>query len=203
VASFALFLAAAPVLLVRSPSNGATVAISIYLVSILCLFGVSALFHRVRWSPPARRKMRRLDHSMIFLAIAGSYTAIGGLALGGSNRLLILALVWVGAIVGVTLRQVLLDAPKWVVAVPYVVVGWSALLVLAPLMHALGGWGFTWLMAGGLFYTFGAIAYSAKRPNPVPGIFGYHEVFHAGTLLGAACHYVTILCFAIPVAARH
>jgi hemolysin III len=100
----------------------------------------------------------------------------------------------------VVLRQVWLDAPKWVIAIPYIVVGWSALAVLTALFHVLGGWGFGWLMAGGLFYTAGAIAYSAKRPNPIPGVFGYHEVFHLGTVLGASCHFIVIVFFALPIA---
>lgn len=147
--------------------------------------------------------MRRIDHSTIFLAIAGSYTAIGGLALVGTTRWVILALVWGGALIGVAVRQLWLDAPKWVIAIPYIVVGWSAMIVFPQLMHALGGWGISWLLAGGLAYTLGAIAYSAKRPNPVPGIFGYHEVFHSGTFIGAGCHYVVILFFALPLAATH
>ncbi len=198
--AFFVFLAASPWLLAQSPSAGATVAISIYVVSILGLFGVSALFHRVRWSEKGRRRMRRLDHSMIFLAIAGSYTGVAGLALTGTPRLVILLLVWVGGAAGVVLRQVWLDAPKWVIAIPYIVVGWSALAVLTALFHVLGGWGFGWLMAGGLFYTAGAIAYSAKRPNPIPGVFGYHEVFHLGTVLGASCHFIVIVFFALPIA---
>lgn len=201
--SFFLFLVAAPILFVRSPSVGATVAISVYVASILALFGVSALFHRVKWGPVGRRRMRRLDHSTIFLAIAGSYTAVGGLALRGGARVAILVLVWIGAIAGITIRQVWLDAPKWVIAIPYIVVGWSALFFLPELLHQLGGWGFGWLLAGGVFYTAGAIAYSAKKPNPLPGIFGYHEVFHTGTFLGASCHYVVILFFALPLAASH
>ena len=202
VASFVLFLLAMPILFVRSPSTGATIALSVYAISILSLFGVSALFHRVRWGEVGRRRMRRLDHSTIFFAIAGSYTAVAGLCLMGTTRISILLLVWLGGLAGVVVRQVWLDAPKWVIAIPYIVVGWSALIVLPQLVHSLGGWGFAWLMAGGAAYTAGAVAYSAKAPNPVPGVFGYHEVFHAGTFLGASCHYVVILFFALPIATR-
>jgi len=200
VVSFFIFLLAAPILFIRSPSAWDTVAISIYVFSILALFGVSALFHRVRWGESGRRKMRRLDHSTIFLAIAGSYTAVAGLALSGLSQTVILCWVWTGAIVGLVIRQCWLDAPKWVIAIPYIVVGWSAVIFLPQLLHALGCWGFGWLVAGGLFYTIGAIAYSAKRPNLVPGVFGYHEVFHAGTVMGAASHYIVILYFALPIA---
>lgn len=202
VGSFVVFAGISPFLLAAAPTTTAFVSLLIYVVSILGLFGVSALFHRVRWSDAGRRRMRRLDHSMIFLAIAGSYTAVAGLALQGDARNVILLTVWFGGVAGVILRQVWLDAPKWVIAIPYIVVGWCALLVLPQLFHALGAWGFAWLMLGGLSYTIGAIAYSMKRPNPVPGVFGYHEVFHTGTVLGAACHLVVIAFFALPIASR-
>ena len=133
VGAFCAFLLAAPWLYVESPSVGATIAVSIYVFSILALFGVSALFHRVPWGPVGRRRMRRADHSTIFLAIAGSYTAVGGLVLSGTPRLAILLLVWVGGAAGVAVRQLWLDAPKWAIAIPYIVVGWSALAVLPPL----------------------------------------------------------------------
>lgn len=201
LASFVLFALGAPILLVRSPSVGATLILSVYIASLLSLFGVSALFHRVRWSVPARRRMRRLDHSTIFVAIAGSYTAVVGLALTGTTRVVLLVLMWTGAAAGIAFRQIWLDAPKWAIAIPYIVVGWSALLVLPQLLHAMGGWGCTWLLLGGLCYTAGALAYSLRRPNPIPGVFGYHEVFHSGTFLGALCHYIVILYFALPVAA--
>ena len=200
--SFIVFACISPFLLAAAPSTEAFISLLIYVISILGLFGVSALFHRVRWSETGRRRMRRLDHSMIFLAIAGSYTAVAGLVLTGGARIAILVLVWGGGIAGVVLRQVWLDAPKWVIAIPYIVVGWSALAVLPQLFHQLGGWGFGWLIAGGLFYTIGAIAYSAKKPNPIPGVFGYHEVFHTGTLLGATCHFIVVAFFAIPIASR-
>ena len=200
VVSFFVFLVVAPWLLLESPSVGATIALLIYIASMLALFGVSGLFHRVRWAPKARRRMRRLDHSTIFIAIAGSYTAVAGLVLLGTPRLEILLVVWVGGVIGIIQRQLWIDAPKWVNAIPYIVVGWSALLVLPPLFHALGVAGFAWLMAGGLFYTIGAVAYSLKRPNPIPGVLGYHEVFHAGTVLGALCHFVVVAFFALPLA---
>jgi hemolysin III len=201
VAFFAFLVAIAP-LYSRCSTTGSYVAVSIYVFSILSLFGVSALFHRVAWGEKGRRRMRRLDHSTIFLAIAGSYTAVGGLVLVGTARIVMLVLVWGGALAGLLIRQLFLDLPKWVIAIPYVVVGWSALLYLGPLLHALGGWGFAWLLAGGIAYTAGAVAYMAKRPNPIPGVLGYHEVFHAGTVLGAGCHYIVILCFALPIVAR-
>ena len=187
-------------LVLSAPSTGAAAALTVYSVAITALFGVSALFHRRTWGPVGRRRMRRADHSTIFVAIAGSYTAVGGLALAGTARTALLATVWGGAVLGIALRQLWLDAPKWVVALPYVVVGWSALLVLPPLFHALGVAGSVLLLLGGVAYSAGAIAYATKRPNPVPGVFGYHEVFHACTLVGATLHYVVIAGFCLPLA---
>jgi hemolysin III len=189
---------AAPFVVARAPTVGAAFALAIYMTSIIALFGVSAAFHRVRWSPAARRRMRRADHATIFIAIAGTNTAVAGLALRGWAQILILSLVWGGAVVGITVRQLWLDAPKWAVAVPYVVVGWCAMVVLPQLLHALGGAGFGLLAAGGGFYTLGAIIYALRKPNPVPGVFGYHEVFHACTVVGATLHFVVVVAYALP-----
>jgi hemolysin III len=189
---------AAPFVVARAPTAGAAAALAIYMTSIVALFGVSAAFHRIRWSPAGRRRMRRADHATIFVAIAGTNTAVAGLALRGWAQVLILSLVWGGAVIGITIRQAWLDAPKWAVAVPYVVVGWCALAVLPQLLHALGGAGFGLLAAGGGFYTLGAVIYSLRRPNPVPGVFGYHEVFHACTVIGAVLHFVVIVHHALP-----
>jgi hemolysin III len=183
-----------------APTTGSKLVVLVYAVSISLLFGVSALFHRHTWGPVGRRRMRRADHSTIFIAIAGSYTAVAGIALSGWPRITVLCIVWGGALVGITLRQLWLDAPKWVVALPYVVVGWAAVAVLPQLFRALGGVGFTLLLAGGLVYSVGAVVYALKRPNPVPGTFGYHEVFHACTIVGAVLHYVVIVGFVLPLA---
>jgi hemolysin III len=189
---------ALPFVVARAPTVGSGLALAVYMISIAALFGVSAAFHRVRWSPAGRRRMRRADHATIFIAIAGTYSAVAGLALEGWARILILCLVWGGAVVGVTVRQLWLDAPKWAVAVPYIVVGWCALAVLPQLLHALGGAGFGLLVTGGAFYTVGAIVYAARKPNPVPGVFGYHEVFHACTVVGATLHFVVVVAYALP-----
>jgi hemolysin III len=191
-------LVAAPFVVAKAPTDGAAAALAIYMTSIVALFGVSAAFHRVRWAPAARRRMRRADHATIFIAIAGTNTAVAGLALRGWAQVLILALVWGGAVVGISVRQLWLDAPKWAVAVPYVVVGWCALVVAPQLLHALGGAGFGLLAAGGAFYTVGALVYARRKPDPVPGVFGYHEVFHACTVVGATLHFVVIVLYALP-----
>jgi len=175
-----------------APNPGATAALAVYTLSMVTLFTVSAAFHRVRWGPVGRRRMRRADHSTIFFGIAGTYTAVAVLVLSGWAEVLVLALVWTGAAVGITVRQVWLELPKWAVAVPYVVVGWCALAVLPQLLSGLGGGGFTLLLTGGLSYSAGALVYAQRRPNPFPGVFGYHEVFHALTVLGASLHFAAL-----------
>ncbi len=196
--ALAAMLVAGPLLVARSHRPASTAFLVVYVLSMIALFGVSASFHLIHWSPSARRRMRRADHSTIFVAIAGTYTAVGGLALGGWSRVLILSLVWAGAVGGIVLRQLWLDAPKWAVAIPYVVVGWSAVVVLPQLVRSIGGAGFALLLAGGACYTVGALVYALRRPDPLPATFGYHEVFHAFTVVGAVLHYVVILVYALP-----
>lgn len=183
-----------------APTTSSTLICLVYAVAISALFGVSALFHRHTWGPVGRRRMRRADHSTIFIAIAGSYTAVAGIALTGWARTTVLLIVWIGAVLGITQRQVWLDAPKWVIALPYVVVGWAAVAVLPQLYRALGPTGFVLLLIGGLAYSVGAAVYAAKRPNPVPGVFGYHEVFHACTIVGATVHFIVIAVYVLPLA---
>ncbi len=199
-AAFFVSLVTGAALVWAAPTAGSKAVMLVYALSISALFGVSALFHRRHWSPAARRRMRRADHSTIFIAIAGSYTAVAGIALSGWSRTVVLCIVWGGALTGIALRQLWLDAPKWVVALPYAVVGWAALAVLPQLFRALGGVGFTLLLIGGVAYTAGAVVYAVKRPDPVPGVFGYHEVFHACTIIGATLHFVVIAWFVLPLA---
>ncbi len=187
-----------PLLISDAPSTGTRAALVVYVVSLAALFGVSASFHRIVWSPGARRRMRRADHSTIFLAIAGTYTAVAALSLGGSTQVATLAIVWGGGLVGVLLRQFWLDAPKWAVTLPYVVVGWSALAVAPQLVEGLSAPGFALLLAGGIVYTAGALVYARKRPDPAPLFFGYHEIFHACTIVGAGLQMAVVAFFAIP-----
>ena len=198
--AFFVSLVSGAALIWAAPTPGSTVVMAVYAVSISLLFGVSALFHRHTWGPVGRRRMRRADHSTIFIAIAGSYTAVAGIALTGWARTTVLLIVWIGAAIGITLRQLWLDAPKWVIALPYVVVGWAAVAVLPQLYRALGPTGFTLLLVGGLAYSAGAVVYALKKPNPVPGVFGYHEVFHACTIVGAVLHFIVIAVFVLPLA---
>ncbi len=187
-----------PLLALRAPGPWSAAALSVYSLSMVSLFGVSAAFHRLRWSPAARRRMRRADHSTIFLGIAGTYTALAALVLSGWAQILVLVLVWAGAAGGIAIRQVWLDLPKWAVTIPYVVVGWSALAVLPQLWSGLGPGGFTLIVTGGIAYSIGALVYARRRPDPAPGVFGYHEVFHTFTVIGAALHYAALAAFALP-----
>ena len=198
VVAFVGWLIGGPFLIAAGPDAWSKVALSIYVVGMLAMFGISAAFHRIRWSAKAWRRMRRADHSAIFVGIAGTSTAVGGLALSGWARVLLLTLVWVGAAAGIALRQIWLDAPQWVVAIPYVVVGWCPLVVAPQLVRSLG-WGGFWLMlAGGLAYTAGALFYARKWPNPWPRVFGFHEVFHACTLVGAALFAYLVAFVVLP-----
>ncbi|MHB1518712.1 MAG: PAQR family membrane homeostasis protein TrhA [Acidimicrobiales bacterium] len=198
--AFFASLATGAALVVAAPTTSSTVAVLVYGVSISLLFGVSALFHRHAWGVNGRRRMRRADHSTIFIAIAGSYTPVAVIALHGWARVTLLCVVWGGAIAGIALRQLWLDAPKWAVALPYVVVGWAAALVFPQLIRALGLEGFTLLATGGLAYTAGAIVYARKRPDPVPNTFGYHEVFHALTIVGATVQFAVVAFIVLPMA---
>jgi hemolysin III len=170
------------------------VAAAIYAVSVAALFGTSALYHRITWaSQKARRWMRRLDHSMIFVLIAGTYTPFAVLVLEGTLGTVILAIVWAGAVGGVVLKLVWIDAPKPLVALLYVVLGWVAVVAFPELLDELGVTGTVLIAAGGLLYTAGAVVYALGRPDPVPAVFGYHEVFHALVIAAAALQYAVIV----------
>ncbi|HEX4161584.1 MAG TPA: hemolysin III family protein, partial [Acidimicrobiales bacterium] len=164
----------------------------------LAMFGISAAFHRIRWSAAAWRRMRRADHSAIFVGIAGTSTAVSSLALTGWAKVFLLTFAWVGAAAGIALRQIWLDAPQWVVAIPYVIVGWCPVVVAPQLVRSLGWVGFSLMLGAGLAYTAGALVYARKRPDPWPRVFGFHEVFHACTLIGAALFAYVVAFVALP-----
>jgi hemolysin III len=186
-------------LVVAAPAGEATVASAIYAASVAALFGTSALYHRVTWpTPNARRWMRRLDHSMIFLLIAGTYTPFALLVLEGTLATVILVVVWAGALGGIVLKLVWIDAPKAVVAVLYVMLGWVAVAAFPDLLDELGVTSTVLVAAGGVLYTAGAVVYALGRPNPAPTVFGYHEVFHALVIAAAALQYAVIAFFVLP-----
>ncbi len=194
-----LILGAALIIAAKTPQ--ATLAVAIYAVSLSALLGTSALYHRVNWKrPDVRRWMRRLDHSMIFFLIAGTYTPFALLVLDGPLADAILAVVWVGAVIGAIVEMVWIEHPKWVAALVYMSLGWVAVVAFPGMWDEMGVGGTLLVAAGGLLYTVGAVVYATQRPNPSPRIFGYHEVFHALVILAAAAHFAAIAFFALPAA---
>ncbi len=188
---------AALILLAKTPK--ATLAVAVYAVSLSALLGTSALYHRVDWQRPnVRRWMRRLDHSMIFFLIAGTYTPFALLVMHGAFATAILIAVWVGAVAGAIVEMVWIGHPKWVSATVYLSIGWVAAVAFPDLWSALGPGGALLLAGGGLLYTAGAVVYATQRPDPNPAIFGYHEVFHAFVIAAALLHFSVIAFFALP-----
>jgi hemolysin III len=192
-----LVCGAALILFAKTPK--ATLAVAIYAVSLSALLGTSALYHRVNWKRPrVRTWMRRLDHSMIFFLIAGTYTPFALLAMHGTLATAILVVVWAGAIGGAIVEMVWIGHPKWVSALVYLSIGWVAVAAFPDLWGALGPAGALLLAGGGLLYTAGAVVYATQRPDPSPAIFGYHEVFHAFVIAAAAIQFAVIAFFVLP-----
>ena len=192
-----LVFGAALIVFAKSPK--ATLAVAIYAVSLSALLGTSALYHRVEWKRPnVRRWMRRLDHSMIFFLIAGTYTPFALLVMHGALATAILVAVWVGAIAGAIVEMIWIGHPKWVSATVYLAIGWVAVAAFPELWGALGPGGALLLVGGGVLYTAGAVVYAIQRPDPNPAIFGYHEVFHAFVIAAALLHFSVIAFWALP-----
>lgn len=189
--AFAVSLVTGTVLVCLAPTGQARTAAAVYAVSVAALFGTSAALHRGTWSPRAERVMAGLDHSMIFLLIAGTYTPFAVLLLEGGSRTLALSLVWSGALAGITLRLVL-GARRWLFTVLYLALGWVALAFLPQLARAGGAGVIALVLLGGLFYSAGAVVYATRRPQLSPRWFGFHELFHALTLAAFAAHYVAV-----------
>jgi hemolysin III len=191
VAAFgALFACAA--LVAQAPAARGLAAALTYGLSLVALFGASALYHRPTWSPRPRRIMKRVDHSAIFLLIAGTYTPLC-LLLGGREGAVLLAVVWAGALLGIVRCVLWVDAPKWLGTAIYVLLGWLIVPVAGDLGAVVGTSGLVLLAAGGVAYSVGAVVYATRRPDPAPKVFGYHEVFHALVIAAAACHFVVVL----------
>ncbi|MDC4232601.1 hemolysin III family protein [Actinomyces sp. B33] len=187
-----LSLAASIVLVCLAPTPATAWASVVYLVASLILFGVSAAYHRFYWAPPWERFWRRLDHSNIFLLIAGTYTPLTVALLDRDDAAVLLGVVWAGALAGILLNLLWPAAPRWVATGVYVALGWVAIAYL-PQLWAAGGPAIVWLIvAGGVLYTFGALVYGIKRPDPWPAWFGFHEIFHLLTVLAWACHCVAV-----------
>jgi hemolysin III len=185
-------------LVALAPSPTARFAACVYGVGLCTLFAGSALYHRWRWNPRWRSLLRRVDHSTIFVFIAASYTPVALIVLSGESRVLVLASVWTGALAGVALSVAWITAPRVLVAVSYIAVGWVALIALPQLVSRLPFAPLLLFVIGGVLYSLGAAVYAAKRPNPWPRTFGFHEVFHALVIAAAASHFVAIAGWVIP-----
>ncbi len=187
-----LVLVASVVLVALSPTPAARWSTAVFGLSAVLLFGTSAVYHRGRWSPRVAGVLRRMDHTNIFLIIAGTYTPLAVLLLPASTARVLLVVVWTGALLGLLARVFWLNAPRWLYVPIYVALGWVAVGFL-PQFWRTGGPGIVWLIAvGGLAYTVGALVYGLKRPNPSPRWFGFHEVFHVLTVVGYTCHYAAV-----------
>jgi hemolysin III len=194
--SFAGSIAACATLIAVSAAlvgGAAAAATSVYSVTVLGLFGTSALYHRRTWrTPRSRGVMKRLDHSMIFLFIAGTYTPVAVLAMPGDTTRWVLIVVWSGALAGIVLKTVWPHAPSWVGVPIYLALGWVAIFVVPDMLRSGGVVALVLLLVGGLLYSVGAMFYATRWPNPWPATFGFHEFFHAATVLAAICHHVAI-----------
>ena len=184
----------AGVVLILFANGPAAIAVaSVYAVSLTAVFGSSAVYHRGHWTERARRWLKRVDHSMIYVLIAASYTPVAALVLGGTWEVVLLSVIWAGAVVGVTMKMARPDGLSIVSAALYMVLGWLAILALPQLVREMTTAELVLLLAGGLLYTAGAIVFATRRPDPSPTIFGYHELWHSFMVAAAACHYAMIL----------
>lgn len=195
-ATFPIAIVAGIVLIVLADGTAAKWSSAIFLATSMLLFGTSALYHRFDWSTRAKAVLKRIDHANIFLLIAGTYTPITVLALPPEKATLLLSLVWGGALLGILFRVFWVGAPRWLYVALYIVLGWAAVMYIGDLFAANAVM-MTLVVVGGLLYTFGAVVYALKRPNPWPGHFGFHEIFHVCTVLAFLCHWTAALIIAL------
>ena len=196
--AFFVALAAGAVLVATAPNGRATLAAAIYAGSLATLFGVSALYHRVNWRPAARRWMRRLDHSAIFVLIAGTVTPFALLVMSGPFATALLIAVWAGAAAGIVVELFWVDAPKWATAIVYLSVGWIGALGFPAIVVNAGIGAGVLIAIGGVLYTAGAVVYARQRPDPNPAVFGYHEIFHVLVIAAAVAHFTAVAIYALP-----
>lgn len=192
VATAPLTLAAGVVLVVLSPTAASRIGSAVFATSALLLFTVSGIYHRGTWSPRMWRFLRRFDHANIFLLIAGSYTPFTLLLLEGTERVVLLSVVWTGAVLGVLFRVFWNDAPRWLHTPIYMALGWAAIFYFGDFVESASTAVVVLMAVGGGLYTLGGVVYGFQRPNPFPRWFGFHEVFHALTIAAFASHYVGV-----------
>jgi hemolysin III len=190
--AFFIALGACILLIAKSTNNLSYLSSLIYSLGLLLLFGISAIYHRPQWQPKQRALLKRFDHSAIFVLIAGTFTPICLMALPEEQGNRLLFVIWGAALIGIFQSIFWVKAPKWLTALFYIAMGWMALPYLGVLKVSLGTASLYLLAAGGIVFTVGAVFYASKKPNIAPGIFGYHELFHLFTVIGAAFHFVVV-----------
>jgi hemolysin III len=195
-ATFPVAIAAGIVLIVLAQGAPAKWASAVFMATSLLLFGNSALYHRFDWKPRTKAILKRIDHANILLLIAGTYTPLAVLALDTPETILLLSLVWGGAILGILFRVFWINAPRWLYVALYLLLGWAAVMYIVPLFQASAAM-MILVIIGGLLYTAGAVVYAIKKPNPWPGTFGFHEIFHVCTVLAFLCHWTACLLIAL------
>jgi hemolysin III len=193
--TFPLAIVLGAILITAADGSAAKISSSVFVASSLLLFGISALYHRIDWTPRTKAVFKRIDHANIFLLIAGSYTPITVLALPHDKSVLLLWLVWTGAGLGILFRVFWIGAPRWLYVPLYLLLGYASLIFIVDFFQADAAM-MTLILVGGLCYTVGAVAYGMKRPNPFPGRFGFHEIFHSLTLVAFLCHWTGIFLVA-------
>ena len=198
--AFVVALVAAPLVILGAEGTRRTVAATVFAASVVVCLGTSALYHRVTWTPRKRLWMRRADHAGVYLLIAGTYTPVSLLAMEGAWRPTVLAVVWGGALAAIILKFIWVSAPKWLAAAIGIALGWVAIVAIPQLIQHLHPAALSLLVVGGLAYTAGAVIYARRRPDPLPSVFGYHELFHALTIVAVSCQYVAIAFFIVRVA---
>jgi hemolysin III len=196
--AFFVSLGAGAALILAASGARAVFAMSIYAFSLSAMLGTSALYHRVTWTPEVRQWMRRLDHTMIFVFIAGTYTPFALLVMHGTLANVVLIVVWATAAGGLILNLVWITAPYWVTSVIYLSTGWVAVVSLPQLWNEIGPVGVGLIALGGILYSAGAVVYAKRKPDPRPQVFGYHEIFHVLVIAAAAVQYVAVAVYALP-----
>jgi len=185
-------IVAAIVLVATAQTQKSRISSAVFATTAALLFGTSALLHRGSWSPRVGGLLRRIDHANIYLIIAGTYTPFAVLALPTDEGRILLSIVWIGALAGVVFRICWVGAPRWLTTTLYVVVGWVAIFFLPGLIDGAGVTAVVLIVIGGILYTLGAFVYAIKKPNPSPGTFGFHEVFHTLTVAAFTAHYIAV-----------
>jgi hemolysin III len=196
--AFVLAIPLGILLVLEAGTTRARVAAAVFAISVVTMFGASALYHRPNWTPSRRAWLRRLDHAGIYCLIAGTYTPVGLLVLHGAWQTVVLAIVWSGSASAIFIRLFWITAPKWVSAVVAILLGWVGVVALPEVVAGAGLACMLLILAGGIAYSVGAVVYALKRPDPFPTVFGYHEIFHLLIVVAVALQYSAIAFYVVP-----